>query len=93
MDQQQTSQQNQQYMEQPPNVISTKDHLYIKDMMSWNLNTIKKFNFFAQQCQDPEIKQAINQACQMHQNHYSRLLSHINNHIQNATNPSTGGMQ
>lgn len=92
MNQQQTTQPNQQYMEQPPFVISTKDHLYLEDMMSWNLNAIKKFNFFAGQCQDQKVKQAITQACQMHQNHYSRLLAHINNHIQQSTNP-TGGMQ
>ncbi|MFC7394344.1 hypothetical protein [Scopulibacillus cellulosilyticus] len=91
--QQQQQQQNQNVMAQPPFVISTKDHLYLQDMLSWNLNVIKKFNFFAGQCQDSEVKQAINQACQMHQNHYRTLLNHIQQHIQNNTNPSTGGMQ
>ncbi|TCP23494.1 hypothetical protein EV207_13011 [Scopulibacillus darangshiensis] len=85
--------QNQNVMEQPPFVVSTKDHLYLEDMLSWNLNAVKKSHFFASQCQDTEIKQALLSACQMHQTHYQMLLNHIQQHVQNNTNPTTGGMQ
>ncbi|MCL6586395.1 MAG: hypothetical protein K6T72_07770 [Anoxybacillus sp.] len=64
-------------MSQPPQVISTKDALYLTDMMSWNLLAMKKAHFFASQCQDEEIVAAIERAGQMHQRHYERLLQHL----------------
>ena len=65
-----------QMMQQPPNIVSTKDLLYLTDMMSWNLNATKKAHFFAEQCTIPELKTALEQACQMHQKHYQKLLQH-----------------
>ncbi|WP_044748603.1 hypothetical protein [Bacillus alveayuensis] len=78
--QQQMNVQNQQaIMQQPPQVISTKDSLYLIDMMSWNLLAMKKAHFFASQCQDQEIIAAIERAGQMHQRHYQKILSHLQN--------------
>lgn len=86
--QEQTNMQPQQNtMPNPPNVITTKDHLYLKDMMSWNLNAMKKAYFFSELCQDPDVKTALDQSCQMHANHYQKLL----NHLQNAS--QSQGMQ
>ncbi len=34
--------QQQQGMTTPPPVISTKDHLYLQDMLNWNLLAMKK---------------------------------------------------
>ncbi|MCP3032825.1 hypothetical protein LF817_15980 [Halobacillus sp. A1] len=65
-------------MEQVPNIVSTKDELYITDMLSWNLNACKKAHFFAQQCQTPELQQALEDAGQMHQRHYDKILEHLN---------------
>lgn len=80
--QQQNFTQNQQgVMMQPPGVISTKDSLYLTDMMSWNLLASKKAHFFAQQCQDPELKTEANKCGQMHQQHYQKLLGHLNAHL------------
>lgn len=93
MNQQQQVQQSQNMMAQPPFVISTKDHLYLEDMLSWNLNSVKKMHFFAGQCQDTEIKQALTNACQMHERHYQTLLNHLQQHIQKNTNPAAEGMQ
>ncbi|RAK18610.1 hypothetical protein B0I26_10930 [Anoxybacillus vitaminiphilus] len=77
---QQMNMQNQQAaMQQPPQVISTKDSLYLTDMMSWNLLAMKKAHFFASQCQDREIVAAIERAGQMHQRHYQKILSHLQN--------------
>ncbi|MCZ0756698.1 hypothetical protein [Anoxybacillus sp. J5B_2022] len=64
-------------MPQPPQVISTKDALYLTDMMSWNLLAMKKAHFFASQCQDQEIVAAIERAGQMHQRHYERILQQL----------------
>lgn len=77
MQQQQTTGQN--IMQQPPAVISTKDELYLKDMLSWNLLAMKKAHFMAQQCQDTEVKNSFDQAGQMHQRHYEKILQHLQN--------------
>lgn len=61
----------------PPRVITTKDNLYLKDALSWELNAFKKFHFYAQQVEDPQIRQALDKVGQMHQRHYQRLLSHL----------------
>nr|WP_170885710.1 hypothetical protein [Bacillus alkalicellulosilyticus] len=75
MNQQQQNQQG--IMSEPPNVITSKDQLYISDMLSWNLLAMKKCNLFAQQCTDQEIKAAIQTAGQMHQRHYQSLIQHL----------------
>jgi hypothetical protein len=77
--QQTQNQQQQPIMTQPPQVITTKDCLYLKDQMSWELVAMKKCRHFAQECQDTEIKQAIDRAGQMHQRHYQMLLNHLQN--------------
>ncbi|MCD5325196.1 MULTISPECIES: hypothetical protein [Pontibacillus] len=79
MQQNQTNAQNQMnIMPQPPTMVSTKDQLYISDMLSWNLMASKKAHFFAGFCQNPELKAALDQAGQMHQRHYETLLKHLN---------------
>lgn len=72
------NQQQQGIMQQPPSVISTKDALYLTDMLSWNLLATKKAHFFAQQCQDQELKMEIEKCCHMHEKHYQTILSHLN---------------
>lgn len=75
-------------MQQPPQVISTKDALYLTDMLSWNLLAMKKANFYAQHCQDNEIISAINKCGQMHQRHYTQILKHLNSN-QSQSKPSS----
>jgi len=82
MQQQNINMQSQQgMMPKPPGIISTKDSLYLTDMMSWNLLASKKAHFFAGQCQDPELKQEAEKCGQMHQRHYQQLLNHIQSHL------------
>lgn len=80
-------QQNQTTMTEPPTMISTKDLLYLTDMMSWNLNVVKKAHNLAKNCQLPEIKQAIEEVEKMHQDHYQKLL----NFAKSQVNPAGGG--
>ncbi|GMB09060.1 hypothetical protein EDD69_11287 [Thermolongibacillus altinsuensis] len=82
--QQQMNMQNNVNMAQPPEMVSTKDALYLTDMLSWNLLAMKKAHFFASQCQDQEIINAIERAGQMHQRHYQQILNHLqpNAHLQ-----------
>jgi light-regulated signal transduction histidine kinase (bacteriophytochrome) len=81
MQQQIQGQQGQQQpvMMQPPQVVTIKDCLYLKDQLSWELIAMKKCHHFAQECIDIEIKQALEQAGQMHQRHYQLLLKHLQN--------------
>jgi hypothetical protein len=70
--------QQQGIMQTPPSVVSTKDSLYLTDMLSWNLLAMKKAHFFAQQCHDQELKMEMERCGQMHQRHYEKMLSHLN---------------
>ncbi|KZE53941.1 rubrerythrin family protein [Brevibacillus parabrevis] len=80
---------------EPPKVISTKDLSYIKDALSWELLAFKKLHFFAQQATDPEVKQCLEKTGRMHQQHYQKLLSHLqnNNTAIMATLPQTQSQQ
>lgn len=81
MQQNQTAQQQQQtnIMHVPPQVVTTKDCLYLKDQLSWEILAMKKCRHFAQECSDQEIAQSIDKAGQMHQRHYNLLLKHLQN--------------
>lgn len=75
----QGGQQQQPVMMQPPQVITTKDYQYLKDQLSWEILAMKKCRHYAQESTNPEIKQAIDKAGQMHQRHYQLLLKHLQN--------------
>ncbi|WAH36396.1 hypothetical protein [Alicyclobacillus dauci] len=74
--QNQQSMQNQQATQTPPNTLTNKDLSYLKDGMSWLLNAVKKFNHYANECTDQQVKQAIQRVCQTHQQQYDLLLKH-----------------
>jgi hypothetical protein len=88
-------QNNQPPIPNPPRAITTKDILYIKDALSWELLTFKKFHFLANHVQNPQFKDALNKAGQMHQNHYQRLLTHlqVDNNTALANLPNTQQQQ
>ncbi|MDG5788937.1 hypothetical protein QA612_15885 [Evansella sp. AB-P1] len=77
----------QNVMPEPPNVITTKDHMYVTDMLSWNLLAMKKAHAYAQQCTDPQISQALDEAGRMHNNHYQTILNHLNQQNQQMNKP------
>lgn len=84
-------QMNQAPIPTPPPAISTKDLMYLKDAMSWELLAFKKFHFLAEHAENPQIKQALDQAGRMHQDHYQRLLKHlqVDNNAIMASMPNT----
>ncbi|WP_374703032.1 ferritin-like domain-containing protein [Neobacillus cucumis] len=84
-------QNNQPPIPNPPRAITTKDILYLKDAMSWELLAFKKFHGMAQQVQNPQFKQELDKVGRMHQNHYQRILSHlqIDNNAALASLPNT----
>ncbi|MFC7785732.1 MULTISPECIES: hypothetical protein [unclassified Rossellomorea] len=73
----------QQAYTEPPQMLTTKDSLYLNDMLAWNLNAMKKCHFAAAHCQDAEIKAELDKCGQMHQRHYQQLLAHLNTTNQN----------
>lgn len=75
----QPPQQQNTVMQVPPQVVTVKDSLYLKDQLSWELLAMKKCRHFAQECSDPEIVQMIDKAGQMHQRHFNLLLKHLQN--------------
>jgi len=76
-------------MPEPPNVKSTKDHLYLVDSLSWELASMKMMHHAALNCADPEIKDYLHRAGQMHQGHYQILLRHA---VPNSANTQQGGI-
>ncbi|MFW6006486.1 MAG: hypothetical protein ACOCQ5_00760 [Halanaerobiales bacterium] len=66
-----------QRMDQPPGVLTTKDLAYLEDALSWELIAMKKCNFYAQQTNNIKVKEALDGAGQMHHKHYQMLLGHL----------------
>lgn len=85
MQQTQTLDTAQPLMQVPPAVITTKDSLYLKDELSWELLAMKKCSHNARECSDPEIRQAIDKAGLMHQQHYTRILKFLQTNNNQAT--------
>lgn len=61
-------------MKEVPNIISTKDLSYIKDMLKWNFNIIKKCNEYISLVKDETISNYINKVYKMHKSQYETLL-------------------
>lgn len=62
-------------MDTVPNMISTKDLEYIKDMLNWNLIASKKAAHYLDHIQDEEVADVISQVSEMHKQHFNTLLS------------------
>lgn len=61
-------------MNEVPNIISTKDLSYIKDMMNWEFVLVKKANHYEDLVNDKEIKSFIKKISKKHKEHYEKLL-------------------
>lgn len=71
--------QQQNIMQTPPKVITTKDCQYITDALAWELLAAKKCHHYASECSCQQTKQLLDKAGQMHQRHYNLLLKHLQN--------------
>lgn len=65
-------------MDKVPNIISTKDLSYIKDILNWEFILIKKINHYDEFICDKEIKKLINKCNNKHKEHYNKLLEILN---------------
>lgn len=67
----------------PP--LTEKDLAYLKDQMSWELLAAKKAFQYANETQEPECKQAMFHIAEQHQRNMERLLVHMQQHVNQAT--------
>jgi len=56
-----------------PNIISTKDLDYLKDIFEWNFNASKLAYHFSEQTINPIIKDMIMNVCRMHSEHCRKI--------------------
>ena len=54
-------------MNNVPNMISTKDASYLKDMFNWNIIALKKFNVYNEYINDKEITNIVKKLITMHE--------------------------
>ena len=64
-------------MKEVPNIISTKDLSYIKDMLSWNLVMAKKSKEYLKLVGDKDVKELLKKVNDVHKSHYEMLLEII----------------
>lgn len=62
-------------MNETPNMITSKDLLYLEDMMNWNLIMYKKLNVFLELVEDSEVLEILTKTKKMHLKHYKELLN------------------
>lgn len=65
-------------MKEVPTIISTKDLLYIDDMLSWNFTTIKKINYYVQNIEDEDVNNLLSEVANTYKKHYSEILECLN---------------
>ncbi len=61
-------------MKEVPNIISTKDLLYVKDMLNFNLIMNKKLYSYLDCVDDTSINKELCKLMKMHRDHFNELL-------------------
>lgn len=61
-------------LKEVPNIISTKDLSYIKDMLNWSLTIAKKAKHYSELTEDKEIYDFFNKVNKVHKKHYEYLI-------------------
>lgn len=61
-------------MNEVPNIISTKDLDYIKDMLKWNFVLVKKASFFMEVITDEDAKKLIEKVIKVHKSQYEKIM-------------------
>lgn len=61
-------------MKNVPEMISTKDIAYIKDMFNWNIVAMKKFDNYIENVENPDIIKELNSLADMHFQNCSTLI-------------------
>jgi rubrerythrin len=57
--------------------LTSKELTAIEDTLGVEENLIKKYRMYAQNCQDPAIRQKCEEIAGKHQNHFNTLMGHL----------------
>lgn len=58
--------------------LTAKELTALEDQLGLEQNLIKKYNMYAQQSQDQQIKQKCEEIATKHQTHFNTLLGYLN---------------
>ena len=68
-------------MNNVPNMISTKDASYLKDMFNWNIIALKKFIVYKEYINDKEITNIVKKLITMHEVNCEEILNILGSDI------------
>ena len=68
-------------MKNVPEMISTKDSAYIKDMFNWNFVAMKKFDNYIENVEDEEIVKKLSNLADMHFQNCNTLIKLLEGEI------------
>ena len=57
--------------------ISAKELTALEDQLGMEQNLVKKYNFYAQNCQDAKLKEKIEEVAEKHQQHFDALTPYL----------------
>lgn len=58
--------------------LTAKELTGVEDQMNVEQNLIKKYKMYAQSVTDPQLKNKCEQIAAKHQDHFNRLMGHLN---------------
>ena len=62
-------------MDKAPNMISTKDLLYLEDMFNWHMNICKKSKLYIENANEEDIKKELKKTYDMHKNCLNKIIN------------------
>ncbi len=65
-------------MNEVPNIISTKDLDYIKDMLNWNFVLVKKTSYYLNNVNNGESKKLLEKIIKVHTLQYEKIMNILN---------------
>ena len=60
-------------------MLTEKELLELGDLIASNMSLIEKYEVYAQQCPDPQVRELLNRHQQVIQNHYQTLAGLLQN--------------
>lgn len=57
--------------------FTQREFLFLDDLLHEEELQVKKFRAYAQQCQDPQLKQMLQSIAQSHERHFNTLLQQL----------------
>lgn len=70
-------------MKNVPEMISTKDSAYLKDMFNWNFVAMKKFDDYLSNVEDKEIAKKLDELANMHLKNCTEIVKILESEEEN----------